>query len=139
MGCLYSSESHKKATAFGRYRFEDTDIKDSNFNGINFLTECPTLHALDIGNMTSSCCTFQSTKLLKTTKPDNHFGVVKFIIYFLDWSYHVASCIEEHLIRTKPLRLGRKDLLISYIKPHCTVSTNTISRWLKEVLRFSAI
>ena len=47
--------------------------------------------------------------------------------------------IEEYLKRTKPVRSGCKSLLVSHIKPHCAVSTNTISRWLKEVLTWSSI
>ena len=89
--------------------------------------------------LTSHCGTFKITKLLKTTKPNKHFGVLKFMTYSPDKSLCVVSCIDEHLKQTMSLRSGCKSLLISYIKLHCAVSTNTISRWLKEVLKLSGI
>ena len=46
MGCLRSSESHKKGAAFGRYRFENTDIQDSSVTGINFWAEVPDIACL---------------------------------------------------------------------------------------------
>ena len=102
---------------------------------------CQTLHALEIDNMTitSSYCNFEITQLLKTSKPSNHFGQLKFITYAPDENLCVVTCLKEYLKRTESLRSGCRSLFISYVKPHCKVSTNTISRWLKEVLKLSGI
>ena len=79
---------------------EDIDLKTLTLKTLTALASgqrCQTLHALEIDNMTltSSSCTFQITKLLKATKPNIHFGVVKFMKYFLKKSLCVVSCIEE--------------------------------------------
>ena len=102
---------------------------------------CQTLQALDIDHMVvaPSYCKFEIIQLLKTSKPNKHLGQLNFITYAPDENLCVVNCLKEYIKRTEPLRSGCKSLLISYVKPHCKVSTNTISRWLKEVLKISGI
>ena len=44
----------------------------------------------------------------------------------------------KHINRTANLRKSKK-LLISYVKPHKEVSKDTVSRWIKDVLKSSGI
>ena len=100
---------------------------------------CQTLHGLYIDHMTvaPSYCSFEIKQLLKTSKPNNHFGQLKLITYAPDENLCAVTCLKEYLKRTELLRSGCKSLLVCYAKPHYKVSTNTISRWLNEVLKLS--
>ena len=51
----------------------------------------------------------------------------------------VVHHLGEYLERTRLLRGDCKQLLISFQKPHGAVSTDTISRWLKLVLKQAGI
>ena len=51
----------------------------------------------------------------------------------------VVSCIKEYISRTKPLRASNLQLLSSYCKPFKPVSSENISRWLKNVLENAGI
>ena len=124
----------------------DIDLKTLTLKTVTLMAltsgqRCQTLHALDIDHMTVApgYCSFEITQLLKTSKPNNHFGQLKLITYAPDENLRVVTCLKEYLKRTEPLRSGCKSLLVSYVKPHYKVSTNTISRWLKEVLKLSGI
>ena len=125
---------------------ENIDLKTLTLKTVTLMAltsgqRCQTLHALEIDNMTvaASSCKFAITQLLKTSTPHNHFGQLMFITYAPDENLCVVTCLKEYLKRTESLRSGCKTLLISYVKPHCKVSTNTISRWLKDVLKRSGI
>ncbi len=47
--------------------------------------------------------------------------------------------IKEYIGRTVDIRKENDDLLISYVKPHKTVTKNTITRWLRTVMFQSGI
>ena len=52
----------------------------------------------------------------------------------------VVTTIDEYIKLTVNWREGAKtQLLLGYIKPHVEVSSSTVSRWIKEILRFSGI
>ena len=57
--------------------------------------------------------------------------------YTPDQRLCVVASLREYLKRTKTLR--NNQLLISYPKPHKGVTTDTISRWLKLVLKLAGI
>ena len=46
----------------------------------------------------------------------------------------VFSTLKEYLRRTKHLRQKDSYLFISYEKPHLSVSTQTIARWIKSIM-----
>jgi hypothetical protein len=51
-----------------------------------------------------------------------------------------VKCLEVYIHRTAHLRDCDSDsLLISFIKPYHKVSTDTIARWIKTVLRLAGI
>ncbi len=101
---------------------------------------CQTINALNISNMqlTENRCRFEIKELLKTTRPNSHFGVVEFVAY-IEEPLCVRACLREYINRTKELRGNNTKLLISFRKPHNAVTTSTVSRWLKETLRLSGI
>ena len=46
---------------------------------------------------------------------------------------------KRHLQKTEKLRNGCTNLFISFVKPHKAVSSDTISRWIKEVFKLCEI
>lgn len=47
----------------------------------------------------------------------------------------VATTLQNYLQATKELRLNTHNLLISFQKPHNEVTAQTISRWIKDILK----
>ena len=47
--------------------------------------------------------------------------------------------LEEYISKTRSLRKECSQLFISFIRPHGPVTSSTIARWLKEVLRNAGI
>lgn len=101
---------------------------------------CQTIHALDVNNMvlTKDRCTFYIQELLKTSRPGKHFGKLELRAYHPDKCLCVVTFLEEYVRRTKPLR-GSSRLFISYQKPHASVTTDTVGRWLRKVLENSGL
>ena len=102
---------------------------------------CQTLQALSLDHM--SCnddqYVFQFKTLLKTSRPGKHLTplIVK--------AYHPCAqlCpfkhVKVYVERTRSIRGSARQLLISFQKPYSEVSTDTISRWLKTILRMAGI
>ena len=101
---------------------------------------CQTIHALDVNNMVlmKDRCTFYIQELLKTSRPGKHFGKLELRAYHPDKRLCVVTFLEEYVRRTKPLR-GSSRLFISYQKPHGSVTTDTVGRWLRKVLENSGL
>ena len=51
----------------------------------------------------------------------------------------VMQNLKVYIDRTKPLRADHAQLLFSFQKPYMPLSTDTIARWLKTVLRAAEI
>lgn len=124
---------------------KELDLKCLTLKTVMLMTlisgqRCQTINALNISNMhlTENRCIFEIKELLKTTRPNSHFGVVEFAAY-AEEPLCVLACLREYIARTKTLRGGNTKLLISFCKPHNAVTTSTVSRWLKETLRLSGI
>ena len=88
---------------------------------------CRTLHLLSLEGMTLKAqqCTFKISEPIKTTKPGSKALEVQFKAYSTD--------------SLKPLRGDCKQLLFSFQKPYQAVSKDTVSRWLKLVLKQAEI
>ena len=100
-----------------------------------------TIQALDVTNMTLSDdkCVFYIHELLKTSKPGRQYGCLELRAYSEDPQLCVVTFIQEYVKRTNVLRKGSTQLLLSYFKPYQPVSTETIGRWLKTVLKNAGI
>lgn len=65
--------------------------------------------------------------------------VVDYKAYPPDRRLCLVTDLKEYLKRTEELRENNTDLFISYIKPHNSLTKNTVSRWLKTVMFKSGI
>ena len=102
---------------------------------------CQTLAALDIANMkkTEQYYLFCLEKHTKQNRPGNLFST--FCVRRYD---HDNLCpyqtLEAYVERTSVLRgTTTIKLFISYVKPHKAVGTQTIGRWIKQLLQESGI
>ena len=84
-------------------------------------------------------CKFTIVELLKTSKPGRHMSELVVKAYLPDNRLCPIACVSEYVKRTSTIRKECDQLLLSFQKPHKPVSTDTISRWLKEVLAMSGI
>ncbi len=128
------------------FPLDNLSLKDHSFKLVMLLAltsgqRCQTLTYLDILSMkeTPDYYVFQLTEHIKQNRPGNVFST------FHVGKYHqeelcVYHTLKSYLYRTAPLRGGTSTrLLISYVKPHGAVTTNTLSRWIKQVLTSSGI
>ena len=102
---------------------------------------CQTILALDANNMvlTKDHCTFYIQELLKTWRPGKQFGKLELRAYHPDKRLCVVvTFLEEYVRCTKPLP-GSSRLFISYQKPHDSVTTFTVGRRLRKVLKNSGL
>ncbi|CAD6221550.1 GSCOCG00011608001-RA-CDS, partial [Cotesia congregata] len=51
----------------------------------------------------------------------------------------VVTALDEYLVKTKPHRTSDYNLFISWRKPHKSVTSQTLSRWIKTVMEQSGI
>ncbi len=102
---------------------------------------CQTLQALSLDNMrfADKECTFYFTKLLKTSRPGKHQSPLVLKAFTPNEQICPIKVLKEYVKRTKSLRGQCNQLLISYQQPHRGVKTDTISLWLKEVLKQAGI
>ncbi len=100
-----------------------------------------TLSLLRLSNMTVTeyGFRFDFDQLLKQSRPGYVTPTINLKAYTPDIQLCVCVTLTEYLARTKPLRGDVEQLLISYVKPYKSVSTSTISRWIKDVMRQSGI
>ena len=100
---------------------------------------CQTLHLLSLEDMTlqAQLCTFKISEPI--SKPGSKALQVQFKAYSTDLHLCVVHHLQVYLERTKPLRGDCKQLLLSFQKPYQAVSKDTVSRWLKLVLKQAGI
>ena len=101
---------------------------------------CQTFHALDISDMvlTSYKATFYIKKLLKHSNQKNRNTTISLDAYNNDPNICVLRCLKHYIKRTKHLRASSQ-LFISSLAPHGGVSKETISRWIKLILKKAGI
>lgn len=77
--------------------------------------------------------------LLKQCRKGKRNPVMTLTLYTPDRSLCVYYTLTEYISRTASLRGNENKLFISYIKPYKVVTSSTISRWIKCVMRQSGI
>ena len=82
---------------------------------------------------------FEYSGLLKQCRPGFKVPVVHMKAHPPDRRLCIYVVVKEYLSRTNSIRNGENALLISYVKPHKAVSRDTVSRWIKDVLKLSGI
>ena len=94
--------------------------------------------SLDNIHLADDKCVITINKLLKTSRPGYHLKPLTFHAYDLP-----NLCVIRHITRyialTETLRGINKQLFVSYFKPHNSVGSNTLSRWIKQVLSAAGI
>ena len=78
-------------------------------------------------------------KLLKQTTARNRKFLIRLKPFKDQPSLCIIKCLRAYIEATKELRKNEEQLLISIVKPHKPVTTQTISRWLKLVLQKAGI
>lgn len=73
---------------------------------------------------------------LKQSRPGHNVYCVSFRAYPPDRRLCIYTVLKEYLSRTSMLRHDGNSgqFFISYVKPHATVTRDTISRWIKTVM-----
>ena len=100
-----------------------------------------TVHKIDVNCIQELPDRYRITveEKLKQTKPGRHLKPIELRAFHEDKSICAFRHLKEYLLRTSRHRTLYSQLLLSYIKPFKPVSRNTVSRWVKEVLRSSGI
>ena len=100
-----------------------------------------TVHKIDVNCIQELPDRYRITveEKLKQTKPGRHLKPIDLRAFHEDESICVFRHLKEYLLRTSRHRTLYSQLLLSYIEPFKPVSRNTVSRWVKEVLRSSGI
>ena len=84
-----------------------------------------------------SSCLENSTRVEKVGKVPL---VVRYYEYDADRDLRIWTTLDLYLERTKPWRTDqKKQLLLSYVKPHKEVCSSTISGWIIKVLNLAGI
>ena len=82
---------------------------------------------------------FEYSGLLKQSRPGYKMPVVRMKAHPPNRRLCIYFVVKEYLTRTEHVRNGEEALLLSYVKPHKKVSRDTVSRWIKYVLKLSGI
>ena len=75
---------------------------------------------------------------VKNSRPYHPPRKIRFGRYHVESSICVVRCLEHYLQRTSGHR-RHQDLLLSYVRPHNPVGSQTISRWLCGLLRLAGV
>lgn len=76
---------------------------------------------------------------LKHNKPGESLSSIKVYAYNEEKTLCPVRCIREYIRRTRGIRNGEDQLLISSRKPYARVARNTVSSWTKKVFRAAGI
>ena len=100
-----------------------------------------TLHVINVNNVSfaDDLVEIPIFKLLKQTTARNRKFLIRLKPFKDQPSLCVIKCLRAYIEKTKVLRGNEEQLLISFVKPHKPVTTQTISRWLKLVLQKAGI
>ena len=77
-------------------------------------------------------------KLCKGWESGKSFPVVRYYEYDADRDLCVQATLDVYLEKTKPWRTDqKKQILLSYVKPHKEVCSSTVSGWIMKVLNLA--
>lgn len=117
-------------------------IKDLSFKVIILLAlvtghRMQTFSLITIENIRQSedCLEIKVPQPIKTSRKGHPQPLLIIPFYKNESKLCVASTIQEYLQRTQEIRGNVKELFISYKKPYRRVSSQTLSHWIKNVLK----
>ena len=99
-----------------------------------------TIIALSVKDLEiSEIVVFKMTKLLKHNRKGDPLDSI--ILRPFDSCYRlcVVRTLKEYLEKTKPLRKGQQQLLVSYMAPYKAISRDTLARWTVKTLDLAGI
>jgi len=131
----------KQYPSYDKISLKEITLKLTALLAILTGQRCQTLHLLDITNMQllDDKCLFYIAQPVKQSTPNRHLKPIELLTYE-DEQLCVIMCIKTYLTMTKHLRKPNvSSLLISFNKPHNAVNKDTISRWVKTVLKGAGI
>ncbi|KAL0822303.1 hypothetical protein ABMA28_004411 [Loxostege sticticalis] len=80
------------------------------------------------------------TDIIKTSAPGRDQPVLFLPFYYENLNICPASVLKDYIFVTKNMRTSNADkLLLTYKKPHRAASSQSISRWIKQVLAESGV
>ena len=132
----------KHLPSYDEITLKDITLKITMLLALCTGQRCQTLNLLKSSNlqMTEEQCTFFITDLLKQSRPGKHVDPIVSHVYSDDPTLCIVTCIKHYVNRTQLLRQpGDDGFLISFNKPHKSVSKDTIARWIKWVLNNAGI
>jgi len=95
---------------------------------------CQTLRCLDLSHCTKKKeYIFYFDEVLKTSRKGVKAQEVHLMPYPPDRRLCIVTVLKQYISVTKELRQDTH-LLVSYVKPHKRVSTDTVGRWLRQVM-----
>jgi integrase len=102
---------------------------------------CQSIYLLDLKQIriVDKSVVFVLDRLVKQSRPGKAQPVLTLPYFGSNESLCVFTVLKEYLQRTRGLRQGHTQLLVSYIKPYKAVSKDTISRWVQTVLVLAGI
>ena len=90
-------------------------------------------------SQTETTCTFVITQNVKQSRPGTKQPVIKLEPYPIDERLCVVTLLKEYLSRTESLGGKHFQLFMSYFKPLSPVFRDTISRWVKTIMKEAGI
>ena len=99
------------------------------------------LHLVDIRNLTitKSHVKIRFGDLVKQSRPGHHLGELVIPGYAPDRRLCILKVLKEYMKRTGKLRKTATRLFITTIRPHKSVSRDTIARWMKTTMKNAGI
>ncbi|KAJ8021978.1 hypothetical protein HOLleu_39334 [Holothuria leucospilota] len=100
-----------------------------------------TLYLMDLRDLhiEGNRAVFTIKSLVKQQKPGSKPLQCVLHSYPADSRLDVLKVLQHYIDFTKPIREEETKLLVSYVAPHKRVTTDTLARWLKDVMRQSGI
>ena len=101
---------------------------------------CQTLHLINIRyiEILEDEIIIRITDNMKQSRPGFHLKPITLHRYEMNDKICIVTTVKEYMAHTKHLRTGTK-LFISTVKPHNSVSKQTISRWIKLIMSKAGI
>ena len=128
------------------YPYDNLALKDLTYKVLMLILlvssqRGKTVHSLDLKHLCveEDKYIFDIDEHMKTSSPRNPNTRIEIARYEPDVSICPFTCLKAYINSTKVLRKDETKLFVSYVRPHTSVSRDTISRWTKETLHLCRV
>ena len=133
----------EKVSQSGTLPDRDLTLKTTMLIALTSAARSSGIHRLSTKHMTISDnqISFTYDKLHKSCRKGQEPTSIVFYGFHENKNLCVVSAIKEYLKRTEDWRKGGEpnQLFLSHIRPHNSVSSDTVARWIKRTLREAGI